>query len=138
LKIIGEDEFVESGDLGHALDQGYWWISGRTNEVFKRYGEKIALQRLLETVYSAWSSEAAFYKETDPAGEEGHVLVISPTPSGEQVRSILQAFRKNHPRTHWPLRIESTDVLPLLENGKIDLAGLNELKERILHWRQRI
>ena len=138
IRLVGENEFIPSGDLGNEIEGGYWWIAGRSNQVFKRYGEKIALPRLLETVNLSWSGESAFYREKDPSGEEGHVLLLSPSPNPEQLREILQGFRKNHPRAHWPLRIESIEKLPLLPNGKIDLAGLEGSTNRTTHWRQRI
>jgi len=138
LNIIKQEDWVPTGDLGERCDNGYWFVNGRTNEVFKRFGEKIALPRLLKTVFSCWNGQAAFYREKDPSGEEGHILIISPKPSKDQIRSILQAFRKNYPRTHWPIRVESISTFPLLPNGKVDLVGLSKIENKEIHWRQRI
>jgi len=138
LRIPSDEDWVPSGDLGEEIDNHYWRIRGRSNEVFKRYGEKISLPQLMNTVCARWSGQAAFYRDKDPSGEEGHVLILTPEPTKEQVQNILQAFRKNHPRTHWPLRLESTPAFPLLPSGKIDKAGLAKIKNATVHWRQRL
>jgi hypothetical protein len=78
-----------------------------------------------------------FYRERDPAGEEGHVLVLAPQATDADVRGILQRLR-SFPRAHWPLRIESTPRLATLPNGKIDVAALASLPGKTVHWRQRL
>jgi hypothetical protein len=93
---------------------------------------------LLTTVKGAWNGDAAAYREVDPAGEPAYVLVLSPEPDGQQLRDVLMAFRKHHTRPHWPLRIESLGLMPLLPNGKPDLLSLANAPGKQLHWRQRI
>lgn len=137
LHRITSDEWVPTGDLG-VQEGGRWLLTGRANEVFKRHGEKVALPLLLETVSAAWRGPAGFYRERDAAGEEGHVLVLAPRPSEDDVHAILQSFRAQHPRALWPLRIESAERLPTLPNGKLDRASLAELGAKTVHWRQRI
>src|SRR6185436_11426597 len=105
---------------------------------FKRHGEKISLASLLTTVLRHWQGGAAFYRETDSSGEEGHVLVLSPAPSEDQVRNVLKGFRAGHPRAAWPLRLESAPVMPLLSNGKVDVVGLPAVPGKTVHWYQRL
>lgn len=135
---VADEDWMPTGDLGEQLPDGSWRLLGRANEVFKRFGEKISLPQLLTTVKAAWSGDAAFYQEVDPAGEQACVLVLSPEPDPQQLRGILMTFRKHHTRPHWPLRIESLAELPLLPNGKPDIMGLKDAKQKQLHWRQRI
>ncbi len=132
------DVWVPTGDLGERTARGSWRLTGRSGEVFKRHGEKISIATLLSTVTGCWPEQAAFYRQPDPAGEEGHVLVVSPHPSTQQVRTVLRAFRAGHPRAHWPLRIESVDALPLLPNGKVDVRAISRLGDKTVHWYQRI
>jgi acyl-coenzyme A synthetase/AMP-(fatty) acid ligase len=138
LFMPGDEDWIPTGDFGEILDDGYWRIRGRTNEVFKRYGEKISLSQMLESVNEVWSGNAVFYRESDPSGEAGHVLVLSPEITKEQVNVILQMFRKRYNRIHWPLRLESIDSIPLLNNGKIDFRALALMANKIIHWRQRL
>jgi acyl-CoA synthetase (AMP-forming)/AMP-acid ligase II len=137
-RAIADDEWMPSGDLGREGDDGHWHVLGRPGEVFKRYGEKVSIPQVLSTVNQRWDGQANCYRERDGAGEEGYALVLCPTPSEASVRAILQAMRTAHPRTHWPLRIESKDQLPLLPNGKVDGSALRDSDGKLLHWRQRI
>jgi acyl-CoA synthetase (AMP-forming)/AMP-acid ligase II len=138
FRVIGPGEWVGTGDLGRLADDGHVQLVARSSEVFKRYGEKISIPTIIETVTPAWRGRAASYREVDSAGEDGYVLVLAPRPDSGDVREVLSALRSHHPRSHWPLRLESLVELPLLPNGKIDtqaLAGQAGLQQ---HWRQRI
>lgn len=136
--LVGDADWVPSGDLGREAGDGSWRIEGRANEVFKRYGEKVSIPAVMEALQGAWKGQAGSYLEKDKAGEEGYVLVLSPQPDDSQAQAVLQVIRKNHPRTHWPLRLESTAHLPLLANGKVDSAGLRHVEAKRVHWDQRI
>jgi hypothetical protein len=85
-----------------------------------------------------WSGQIGYYREKDAAGEDGYVLLLSPQPSEENLRGLMRVFRSSHPRTHWPLRIESAAVLPLNSNGKVDSLAAQSMEHRSLLWRQRI
>ena len=136
--VLREDPWIETGDLGRQLSDGTWMLTGRHSEVFKRYGEKISLPLLLDSVSRTWKGEAALFRETDSNGEEGCVLVLAPEPEEGACRSILREFRQRFSRVHWPLRIEGTDRMPRLANGKIDAVALAGSEGRTTHWRQRI
>lgn len=138
FRAIGPDEWIGNGDLIQQADDGHWHLLGRAGEVFKRYGEKIALPQVLSTVNSLWQGQVGYYRERDRAGEDGYVLVLSPQPSPEGLRGLMQGFRTNHPRTHWPLRIETAAALPAHPNGKVDVLAVQTMENRSLLWRQRI
>ncbi|MFO1520870.1 MAG: AMP-binding protein [Kiritimatiellia bacterium] len=114
-----------------------WRLLGREGEAFKRYGEKIALPDLLAAARAVHPGEAAAFRERDPAGEEGYVLVLAPAPAPAAVRAVLGVFRDRFPRTHWPLRIEARDDLPRLANGKIDTPALKSAPGPVL-WKQHL
>jgi acyl-CoA synthetase (AMP-forming)/AMP-acid ligase II len=135
---VGPQEWVPSGDLASPGENGAWVLEGRASEVFKRHGEKVAIPMLLGTIHHVWNGEAVFYRETDSMGEEGHVLVLSPPPPEDAVRSILREFRGTYSRAQWPLRIESVNQLPLLPNGKPNLAEVRGAEEKSVHWSQMI
>ncbi len=138
FRRITEEEWVPTGDLGRQLPTGDWELQGRANEVFKRYGEKIGIPQILTMVNREWQGSALFYRETDARGEEGVVLVLSPRPTDSHVRALLQAFRKEQPRSHWPLRIESVAAIPTLPNGKPDGKAIRQSPGLQVHWCQRI
>ncbi|MFA4991092.1 MAG: class I adenylate-forming enzyme family protein [Candidatus Omnitrophota bacterium] len=136
-KPIKEGEWTASGDYGEEIEGGYWRVNGRADDVFKRFGEKVSMPQLLDTVRSSWSGEAVFYREKDDNGEDGCVLVVSPEPSEKEYRDILSVFRKNHTRAQWPIRLESVDSFPFLGNGKIDRSALVKRRDKAVHWHQR-
>lgn len=138
VKLVEEGAWIPTGDIGRETDDGSFELTGRKIEVFKRFGEKVSLPQLLATVQLSWKREAALFREKDVNGEEGCVLVLAPRPDDTELRLILRDFRKRHPRAQWPLRIEGTDHIPKLPNGKIDLSGLIILENKTNHWRQRI
>lgn len=129
---ITKDTWVATGDLGSQITDGSWFLTGRTSEVFKRYGEKIALPYLMDTVKTVWDGQIAFYREIDPNGEPGHVLVLSPAPNADQLGRLMRAFRDYHSHVQWPLRIESAPEIPLLANGKPDIYGLSKITDKII------
>jgi len=135
---VMDNQWVQTGDKACFEDTGVFNLLGRAGEVFKRYGEKISLRNLAKTITTNWLGQHAFYKETDNAGQDGYVLILSPEPTSDQVRSILKAFRNSWPRTHWPFRIESFAKLPLLPNSKVNIQALSKLKNVKIHWEQRI
>ena len=138
FRPVAAGEWLPNGDLARDGGDGHWHLLGRSGEVFKRYGEKIALPQVLSSVNRQWQGLIGYYREKDGAGEDGYVLVLSPEPTGENLRGLMQVFRSSHPRTHWPLRIESAPALPLQPNGKVDSLAVRSMENRSLLWRQRI
>ncbi len=137
FRAVSDNDWIPTGDLAEPLPDGAWRLLGREGEVFKRYGEKIALPDLLAAVRATHPGEVAAFRERDPAGEEGYVLVLSPTPDPAAVRKVLGVFRDRFPRPHWPLRIEAREQLPLLANGKTDTASLQSVPGAVL-WKQHL
>jgi acyl-CoA synthetase (AMP-forming)/AMP-acid ligase II len=138
FRPIDDDEWTATGDLAEPAEGGSWRLLGRPSEVFKRHGEKVSLPLLTSTVTRAWAGQCAFHRETDRLGEDGCVLSLAPVPGPDDLRRLLLALRKGHPRSHWPLRIEAMDILPLLANGKIDTRKLADFPGKISLWRQHI
>jgi long-chain acyl-CoA synthetase len=135
---IGEEQWIPNGDLVREGDNGHWHLVGRAGEVFKRYGEKVALPQVLTTINQQWNGQVGYYRDKDSSGEDGYVLLLSPPPDQAEFRELMQALRSRHPRTQWPLRIECASDLPLQANGKIDHLAAQNQESRTLLWRQRI
>lgn len=135
---VTESTWVPSGDLACAWEDGHWELLGREGEVFKRYGEKISLLQILGSVRSHWRGQADCYREIDPRGEAGYVLVLAPRPTDDEARVLLKEISLKYPRSHWPVRVESLEAMPLLPNGKINREGLTGRTDAQIHWRQRI
>ncbi len=135
---IESEDWIPSGDLGRLESDGALKLLGRSSEVFKRYGEKVSLAMLSSTVASVWFGQFTFYREQDASGEEGCVLTLTPHSNMEEIRPVLLELRKRHPRAHWPIRVESMKVLPMLPNGKPDLRQIAASTEKKEIWKQHI
>ena len=135
---LSPDEFIPTGDLARPCEDGSWEILGRNNEVFKRYGEKVAVPTILQLVATVWEGQVGVYREHDSAGEPGYVLVLSPAPTPLQLNLLLQALRRRFSRIFWPLRVESKSALPCLPTGKVDNLRLASSTSKCVEWRQRI
>ena len=131
FKIFG-NEWIPTGDIANSSRDQLWNIVGRSNEVFKRQGEKIGLNLILEEVKGSWKGEAAFYME----GESDHILLLSPLPTEQEYRAILKSLRSKFSRAHWPVRLESAKNLRYLENGKIDKIRLSSIEGKKVLWKQ--
>jgi acyl-coenzyme A synthetase/AMP-(fatty) acid ligase len=135
---IEDHEWIPTGDLGQSNPDGSWKLLGRSSEVFKRHGEKISLVTVMANLRAVASGTLGFYLEKDRASEQGWVLVVSPHPSEEKVEEILGVLRANFSRSHWPLRVESVEAIPMLFNGKLDARALASLPDKRNLWSQRI
>lgn len=138
FRRVEDQDWIATGDLGERMADGRWRLLGRASEVFKRYGEKISLASITATVNNAWNGQCGFYRETDPAGEDGYVLVLAPLADEAGLRGILHGFRAGHTRPHWPLRIETLATMPLMSNGKIDSSALKTIGAKTVLWKQRL
>ena len=135
---VNEGAWMTTGDLAEIDSLGHWHILGRNADVFKRYGEKVSLWLLQQSISAVWQGQCSFYLETDSQGELGAILILAPHPSLEAARRILQTIRDHHPRVQWPLRLESVEALPLLSNAKVDVEGLPRLVAKKVHWYHRL
>ncbi len=137
VRLVGPEDWLGTGDVGELNADGTWTIQGRASEVFKRHGEKVSLSQVEVTVKGVWGHQVGFIRDADRAGEDGYVLVLSPEPDRSELRSVLTALRRSHPRAQWPLRVVSVDEIPMLANGKVDKVALQEVTGESTLWSQR-
>lgn len=138
VHVFGDDEWIATGDIGEQNADGSWRVTGRANEVFKRYGEKVSIVSVVGDLRRAWPGEMVGYACDDADGEPGWALVVSPEPDKLQVRELLHLMREGYTRARWPIRIESLNSIPRLPGGKVDLVRVRQDENKKLHWRQRI
>ena len=136
LRAVPDDEWLPTGDVGEMETDGTLRLTGRSHEVWKRHGEKVSLAEITAAVARVFPGQAACLREIDAAGEPGYVLVVAPAPEPSELSAILALFRER-PRATWPLRIEATASIPLLDHGKVDGAALLACGRREV-FRQRI
>lgn len=131
-------DWVATDDFAQRCSDGSWEVIGRTNEIFKRFGEKVSVHRVTKSLTEVFGGDITTYLADDNNDELGYCIIVSPEPSEIEVRKALKVLRDQFSRAYWPLRVESVKAIPKLQNGKVDLKALKSHGEKKLHWRQRI
>jgi len=132
---VVEGEWLDSGDLAHADEDGYLWFFGRKKQVIVHDGSNI----------SPLEVEAALGEH--PAVGLAGVVGIHDTVHGENVRAYvtlregverptaadLIVFCRERVGYKAPEEIVFLDQMPLNPTGKIDRVGLKAMAEDHLH-----
>jgi long-chain acyl-CoA synthetase len=125
------DRVLRSGDLFRRDEEGYLYFVGRSDDIIKSRGEKVAPKEVEEVLYLAPGvHEAAVVGEEDALMGEAVVAHVS-AEDGIQLDPV--ALRR-HCAEHLedfmvPRRVVIHDALPKTDNGKLDklaLAGKRE------------
>src|SRR5437763_15120752 len=132
---IMSDDWLDSGDLVHADDDGYLWFFGRKKQIIVHDGSNI----------SPFEVEDALLEH--PAVGLAGVVGIHDTVHGETVRAYLTfrdgavrpssvdliLFCRDRVGYKAPEEIVFLDTMPLNPTGKIDRAALKRIAEDHLH-----
>jgi acyl-CoA synthetase (AMP-forming)/AMP-acid ligase II len=138
FREISDEDWTPTGDLGEPSRPGAWRLLGRSSEVFKRFGEKVSLPRLLDAVKAVWPAEAVFFfLPPTPGADPAHVLALAPPPQPDALRQVLMCLRAGFSRAQWPVQVVAVDTIPVLANGKPDTAALSSRGDAQILWRQR-
>jgi acyl-CoA synthetase (AMP-forming)/AMP-acid ligase II len=130
-----DDEWLDSGDLAHADEDGYLWFFGRKKQVIVHDGSNI----------SPLEVEGALVEH--PAVALAGVIGVHDTVHGENVRAYvtlrpdaerpssadLIVFCRDRVGYKAPEEVVFLDEMPLNPTGKIDRVGLKRLAEEHLH-----
>ena len=132
---VVEGEWLDSGDLAHADEDGYLWFFGRKKQVIVHDGSNI----------SPLEVEAALLAH--PAIALAGVVGVHDVVHGENVRAYvtleegaerphradLVLFARERVGYKAPEEVVFLDEMPLNPTGKIDRAGLKRLAEEHLN-----
>lgn len=132
---VVRDDWLDSGDLARADDDGYLWFFGRKKQIIVHDGSNI----------SPYEVESALAEQ--PAVDLVGVIGIHDTVHGENVRAYvtlidgaarptshdLIEFARARVGYRAPEEVVFLDEMPLNPTGKIDRVGLKRFAEQQLH-----
>ncbi|MEM7457242.1 MAG: class I adenylate-forming enzyme family protein, partial [Planctomycetota bacterium] len=125
-----------TGDVGYLDEDGYLFLSGRLDSVFKSGGEKVSCRLIEETIrshpdFSDWFSDIAVLAGEDHyLGQVPFVYYVS-KPGAEGIRQLRQDLKTKLPASHLPSRYLPVADLPRSPSGKLKLAELKAVTNRI-------
>jgi long-chain acyl-CoA synthetase len=129
------DEWLDSGDLARADEDGYLWFFGRKKQVIVHDGSNISPYEvegaLLEHPAIALAGAVGVHDETH--GENVRAYVSVRDGATRPPRADLIVFCRDRIGYKAPEEIVFLDEMPLNPTGKIDRAGLKRMAEDHLH-----
>jgi acyl-coenzyme A synthetase/AMP-(fatty) acid ligase len=123
-EVLGAHGFA-NGDKGYVDADGFLFLAGRSDSVFKRSGLKVSAQLVTDALV-ALDYVADAYTRAEEDMIEGNVPVSYVVWSGDKrgMPEVLADLRKVLPVNHLPRRIQSLPAIPRTGSGKVDRAAL--------------
>ena len=118
----GQGPWLNTGDLGHMDEDGYFWLTGRKKELIIRGGHNIDPKQIEEPMHThpAVALAAAIGRPDAHAGELPVVYVeLKPDQTATEAELMEFAQKNIGERAAVPKQIFITDVLPQTAVGKI-------------------
>ncbi|HEY3669457.1 MAG TPA: class I adenylate-forming enzyme family protein [Acidimicrobiia bacterium] len=131
-EVFTEDGFYATGDVGHLDADGFLFLTGRRDDMFKVRGATVYPSEVEGALHALPAVQRAFV--VDVAGASGGaevaaVVVLSADVTVEELardaRERLSSFKVP---TRW--RIIGADDVPMTTTGKVDKAGLQHLFDK--------
>jgi acyl-CoA synthetase (AMP-forming)/AMP-acid ligase II len=122
-EVLGEHGYF-TGDLGYQDAEGYFYVTGRKDDLLKVGGHRINPQEVEDALMGTQLAiEAVVLGQPDAL--LGHRLVAIVCPKNRECSEslILGECSKRLPRYKMPSEIKLLQSLPKNSNGKIDRAG---------------
>ena len=135
-EVFTEDGFYATGDVGHLDADGFLFLTGRRDDMFKVRGATVYPSEVERALHALPTVKRAFVVDVmSPAGgaEVAAVVVLADDASVEGTieglaRDAKQRLSSFKVPTRWYI-IDSDDV-PVTTTGKIDKAGLQHLFDK--------
>ncbi|MBW1983090.1 MAG: AMP-binding protein [Deltaproteobacteria bacterium] len=129
-----KDGWLHTGDLAYMDEKGYFYISGRRNDMIKYKGYKVLPDEVEDHMYEHPAVlECAVIGVPDPEiGETIKAFVVIKEEYKEKISETeLKDWAKNEMAGYkWPRIIEFIDQIPRTAIGKVSRKELRELEEK--------
>ncbi|MEL0083896.1 MAG: class I adenylate-forming enzyme family protein [Gammaproteobacteria bacterium] len=125
-----------TGDLGYIDINGYVFVTGRENDVFKVNGKKVSAQKISSALMlSDYFSDAAVISFHIPIFGTVPIACCVITEGKEFKRGeVLKLLRETLPNNHIPHDFVMLEEIPRTGSGKVKRAELKTLVEQRLNY----
>jgi long-chain acyl-CoA synthetase len=116
----------KTGDFGHQDDDGYLWIEGRHDDIFKRGGEKVStvqIQRAMQSL-GLFSDVAVVSADDEILGKVPVAFVVPLSAEPFRSTPVLRQLKGLLPATALPGKIVAVEQIPRTGSGKVVRAEL--------------
>jgi len=129
------DEWLDTGDIVRADDDGFLWYTGRQKQIIVHDGSNISPQEIEEVLQAHQAiADVGVVGVHDPIHGENVRAYVALKPGAERPPELkLIAFARARIGYKAPEEIVFVDELPLNAAGKIDRARLKDLADQSLH-----
>lgn len=117
--------FYLSGDLGYVDEEGFIFLTGRSQDMIKTGGNRVSAKEVEDALAAiAGVVEAAVLPVPDELMGELIKAVVVVQPGGPDERALTHELNRKLPSFKVPKFFEYRDALPKNANGKVDKAAL--------------
>ncbi|MGE5857529.1 MAG: AMP-binding enzyme, partial [Solirubrobacterales bacterium] len=127
-EAIDADGWLHTGDLGHIDEEGFLYVTGRSNEVIVTGGENVMPAEVEAVLLSHPAvSDAAVVGRPDPEWQEAVcALVVLAQDSGVSEEELRNHCSASLARYKVPKRVDFVSSLPRTPSGKLRRGELME------------
>jgi len=121
-------EVFPTGDVGYLDKEGFLWLEGRKDDVFKSGAEKVSTVRIQQALMDMGICEdvAVVGVQNDYLGKVPFAFIVPKGNKKIRPRTIMGELRKTLPHSHVPKHVVSMDAIPRTGAGKIQRAELTK------------
>nr|WP_275891395.1 non-ribosomal peptide synthetase [Ruminococcus sp. OA3] len=129
---FADQKMYKSGDMGRMRADGSIEFLGRQDDQVKINGQRVELTEIMSVMLESKLTESAVvFPAEKPDGSSQLCAYYVPSAGAEHSEAQMENWlRASVPAYMVPSRIHTADVLPVTDNGKIDILTLKQrLKE---------
>jgi len=117
---------LRTGDFGRQDEDGYLWIEGRQDDIFKRGGEKVSTVHIQQGLMSLgmFRDAAVLSVEDEILGRVPVAFVVPADDEPFKGTQVLKRLKSVLPATHLPSRVVALEAIPRTGSGKAIQAQL--------------
>jgi acyl-CoA synthetase (AMP-forming)/AMP-acid ligase II len=131
-EVFTEDGWYATGDVGHLDNDGFLFLTGRRDDMFKVRGATVYPSEVEGALHALPAVRRAYVVDVTGEGggaEVAAVVVLAADASADELardaKARLSSFKVP---TRW--RIIGADDVPMTTTGKVDKAGLQQLFDK--------